>query len=379
MEVYYDKSKNLLNSLYGMMAQDPVKQTIEFVQGEFIQGVQPVGELLDSAVKKAFLCYQWGVWVTAHARRELRQAIDLCGMNFVYTDTDSVKYVKSDIDWESLNAGIRRRSTDSGAYATDPKGNVHYMGVWEHDDSYSKFKTLGAKKYAYVYKDKKCKPDKCGRAGNCTLKGGEYCKGTYCTIAGVGKKSGAEEIDKAGGLEAFDVGFIFRDAGGLESVYNDDDFGEYTVDGHDIYITRNVCLRPSTYTVSITEDYATLLNSDLVQKFMEELKMSNYKRNTKKSETTKQAKAASNSIITDVRVFPIEDGKGILANVSVTFCGVFVVTGLKVIDGKKGAFVSMPQYKSRDGEWKDSCFPITADFRNELIDAVLDAYEDEVE
>ena len=290
-----------------------------------------------------------------------------------------MKYVKPDIDWETLNAGIRQRSIDSGAYATDPKGNVHYMGVWEHDDSYSKFKTLGAKKYAYVYKDKKCKPDKCGRAGNCTLKGGEYCKGTYCTIAGVGKRSGADEIDKAGALKAFDVGFIFRDAGGLESVYNDDDFGEYTVDGHDIYITRNVCLRPSTYTVSITEDYATLLDSDLVQKFMEELKMSNYKRNTKKAEPAKQAKAPANSIITDVRVFPIEDGKGILANVNVTFCGVFVVTGIKVIDGKKGAFVSMPQYKSKDGEWKDSCFPITAEFREELSDAVLEAYEDEVE
>ena len=381
MEVYYEKLKNLLNALFGLMAQDPVKQTIEFIQGEFIRGAQPVGELLDSAVKKAFLCYQWGVWVTAHARRELRQAIDLCGMYFVYTDTDSVKYVKSDIDWETLNAGIRQRSIDSGAYATDPKGNAHYMGVWEHDDSYSKFKTLGAKKYAYVYKDKKCKPDKCGRAGNCTFKGGEYCKGTYCTIAGVGKRRGAEEIDKAGGLEAFDVGFIFHDAGGLESVYNDDDFGEYTIDGHDIYITRNVCLRPSTYTVSITEDYATLLDSDLVQKFMEELKMANYKRNTKKAETKsgKLAAVAPNSIITDVRVFPIEDGKGILANVSVTFGGVFVVTGLKVIDGKKGAFVSMPQYKSRDGEWKDSCFPITAEFREELSDAVLEAYEDEVE
>ena len=253
------------------------------------------------------------------------------------------------------------------------------MGVWQDDDSYSKFKTLGAKKYAYVYKDKKCKPDKCGRAGNCTLKGGEYCRGTYCTIAGVGKKRGAEEIDKAGGLEAFDVGFIFCDAGGLESVYNDDDFGEYTVDGHDIYITRNVCLRPSTYTVSITEDYATLLDSDLVQKFMEELKMSNYKRNTKQAETAKQAKAQSSGIITDVRVFPVEDGKGILANASVTLGGVFVVAGLKVIDGKKGAFVSMPQYKSRDGAWKDSCFPITADFREELCEAVLEAYEDEVE
>ena len=107
--------------------------------------------------------------------------------------------------------------------------------------------------------------------------------------------------------------------------------------------------------------------------------MSNYKRSTKKAETTKQAKAQSNSIITDIRVFPIEDGKGILANASVTFGGVFVVTGLKVIDGKKGAFVSMPQYKSKDGEWKDSCFPITGEFREELSDAVLEAYEDEVE
>ena len=107
--------------------------------------------------------------------------------------------------------------------------------------------------------------------------------------------------------------------------------------------------------------------------------MSNYKRNTKKVETAKQAKAPDNNIITGIRVFPIEDGKGILANVSVTLGGVFVVTGLKVIDGKKGAFVSMPQYKSKDGEWKDSCFPITAEFREELSDAVLEAYEEEVE
>ena len=107
--------------------------------------------------------------------------------------------------------------------------------------------------------------------------------------------------------------------------------------------------------------------------------MSNYKRANKKAESAKQEKAPSNSIITDIRVFPIEDGKGILANASVTFGGVFVVTGLKVIDGKKGAFVSMPQYKSKDGEWKDSCFPITADFREELCEAVLEAYEDEVE
>lgn len=107
--------------------------------------------------------------------------------------------------------------------------------------------------------------------------------------------------------------------------------------------------------------------------------MSNYKRTAKKAETAKQAKAPSNSIITDVRVFPVEDGKGILANASVTFCGVFVVTGIKVIDGRRGAFVSMPQYQSKDGEWKDSCFPITADFRGDLCEAVLEAYYAEVD
>ena len=105
--------------------------------------------------------------------------------------------------------------------------------------------------------------------------------------------------------------------------------------------------------------------------------MANYK-NTKKAET-KSSKPAKTDFISDIRVFPVEDGNGILANVSVTFGGVFVVTGLKVIDGKKGAFVSMPQYKTRDGEWKDSSFPITAAFREELSEAVLEAYADEVE
>ena len=105
--------------------------------------------------------------------------------------------------------------------------------------------------------------------------------------------------------------------------------------------------------------------------------MANYK-NSKKAEAKSKKTETNSSIISDIRVFPVEDGNGILANVSVTFGGVFVVTGIKVIDGKKGAFVSMPQYKYK-GEWKDSCFPITGEFREELSEAVLEAYADEVE
>ena len=105
--------------------------------------------------------------------------------------------------------------------------------------------------------------------------------------------------------------------------------------------------------------------------------MANYK-NTKKAETWSKQAHAPADFISDIRAFPVVDGNGILANVSVTFGDVFVVTGIKVIDGKKGAFVSMPQYKYK-GEWKDSCYPITADFREELCEAVLEAYTDVVE
>lgn len=372
-EIYYDKLKALLNALYGLMAQDPVKQSIEFIEGRFIEGTQPVPDLLEDATRKAFLIYQWGVWVTAHARRELRQAINLAGINFVYADTDSVKYISAPIDWEVLNGPIRERSLKNGAYATDPGGTTHYMGVWEHDDSYAAFKTLGAKKYAYVYKNKPCKPEKCSRK-NCKLKGGDQCPATFCTIAGVGKATGAAELDAAGGLEAFDVNFIFTEAGGLESVYNDDDYGEYEIDGHRLTITRNVCLRPSTYTVGITQDYATLLDSKLIRNFMEDFKMST---ETRKRTSAKSAAAKKPAeFISDIRVYLIEDGKGILANVSVTFGGVFVVTGLKVIDGKKGEFVSMPAYKGKDGEYHDTAFPITKEFRETLAERVLDAYFD---
>lgn len=65
------------------------------------------------------------------------------------------------------------------------------------------------------------------------------------------------------------------------------------------------------------------------------------------------------------------------AMASVTFDDCFVVSGLKVIEGEKGAFVSMPNRKTADGEYKDTAFPITKEFREELINAVLKEYGSE--
>ena len=85
-----------------MSAQNPVKHTIRFIDNSFKEDDIPDEELLEAANKKAFMAYQWGVWVTAWARYRLEEGIKLAGDNFVYSDTDCVKYVGF-IDWNKYN------------------------------------------------------------------------------------------------------------------------------------------------------------------------------------------------------------------------------------------------------------------------------------
>lgn len=245
-ELLYTKSKNKLNSLYGMCAQDPVKQSILFIEEDFKEQNDNEEELLKAYNKKAFLAYQWGVWVTAWARYRLEEGIQLAhgdiddpnAPQFVYCDTDSVKYL-GEINLDKFNAERIKDSKESGAYATDPSGITHYMGVYEKEHDMCEFRTMGAKKYVYreTPKDK-----------------------LVCTIAGVSKNSGGKELEDHGGIEAFHEGFTFERAGGLEAVYNDcPAIKQVELSGHTLEITSNVCLRPSTYTLGLTADYKRLL------------------------------------------------------------------------------------------------------------------------
>lgn len=234
-EIYYMKSKNKLNSIYGMMAQNPAKETKLFKDNEYIKDDKPLAERLKEANRRAFLAYQWGCWVTAWARYRLEEGIRLAGDQFVYCDTDCVKYVR-DIDWRAYNAQRIKDSTANGAYADDPAGERHYMGVYEQEKTDQRFKTLGAKKYAFEQDGK-----------------------TYITVAGVNKRIGGKELERYGGLDAFNEGFIFREAGGMESVYNDEPYGYVNIEGHELYVGTNVLLRDSTYSLGITDEYRRIL------------------------------------------------------------------------------------------------------------------------
>lgn len=239
-EVYYDKAKALLNSIYGLQAQDPCRMNIIYNHLQagdtlFTEEEGDIPTLLEKSQRQPYGSYQWGVWVTAQARLELQRGIDLAGDMFVYADTDSVKFC-GDVDFSNYNSEKRRISTRTGAYAADPQGEIHYMGVYESEGRYDQFITYGAKKYAYV---------KNGQLG--------------ITIAGVNKKAGAAELSERGGIEALTTGFIFNKGGGTESVYNDRRGGIVEIDGHTIPIYPNIYIRPSTYRLGITDDYLSVL------------------------------------------------------------------------------------------------------------------------
>ena len=77
--------------------------------------------------------------------------------------------------------------------------------------------------------------------------------------------------------------------------------------------------------------------------------------------------------VTEVRVSRREEK--LKAYAAVTFDDVFVVHNLRVVKGEKGVMVCMPSKKNTDGTFKDIAHPITNDFRHQLEQIVLDAYE----
>lgn len=237
-ELYYLKSKNLLNAIYGDFVMNPLRVKILYNGGLFEPDDSKTDiEILERAGKHPYKLYQWGVWCTAHARAMLQEGMDIVGPDkIVYCDTDSIKYV-GDADFSEYNRSAIAAATDAGCYADDAKGKRHYMSVFEEDAFYTDFITWGAKKYAY-----------------CTER-----DGPHITVAGVPKESGAVELLYNGGLPAFKPGFIWRDTNKLEAVYNDENVGWKTIDGHRVNVTKNIVLRPTTYQLSLTDDYATIL------------------------------------------------------------------------------------------------------------------------
>lgn len=245
-EYEYNKSKNRLNSSYGMMVQRVDKPKWTYIDGEYRKQEEDLDELLFKYYKSRnnFLRYDVGIFITARARQRLHTAIQAVGEDCVYVDTDSVKCRHDHSEWfENYNQSVMARCEELGYYADDPKGVRHYPGTWEHEADYVEWKDLGAKRYIVKIK-------------------GKEDKGYITTIAGVNKKRGSEFFTKEG-LDAFKDGCVIEKAGHTVAYYNDDGRHFEHVEGCTFETASNVALVDEQYKLGLTGEY-----KDLIQKYV---------------------------------------------------------------------------------------------------------------
>ena len=77
----------------------------------------------------------------------------------------------------------------------------------------------------------------------------------------------------------------------------------------------------------------------------------------------------------DVKIGSIHPDGNVKAYASVNLNDCFAIRNVKIVDSTKGLFIAMPSYKAGNGEYKDICFPVTKEFREQLSEAVINAYQ----
>lgn len=239
-EYFYARQKELLNSVYGLSAQDPVKDDVTYIgtpeAGEW--GLIPADTegALDKFYRYPYNTYAFGVWTTAHARKWLQRGIDAAHDDVIYCDTDSVKFIGDHAaDFGALNREMMESGRTYTAY--DPQGEAHTMGLFELDGVYKQFRTMGAKRYAYI--DQKDE--------------------LHITISGVNKHAGAAWLAKNGGIDAMKEGVCFPGGGGQAAYFTDKNTGWTEIDGHRIYLIKNTYLEDVDYTLTMTPEYTDII------------------------------------------------------------------------------------------------------------------------
>lgn len=251
----YAKSKNNLNSIYGMAVSSILKEEVYYntktkewgiAELDYFEEHEAFEKYYNS--RNSFLPYQMGVYVTAYARKELQRGIDMLGDDFVYCDTDSSKFLypeKNFALFDELNKNIIATKTP---HTVSIDGE--YLGIWEHDGIYSDFKTLGAKKYL-------------------TKSNGKLS----VTVAGLSKEKGAQDLARAKDpFKDFSIGKVFADSGRTSSWYNEEEPHKITRDGRAFTVSSNISILPTTYELGVTDTYFDLIEKNLtkdIDKFYE--------------------------------------------------------------------------------------------------------------
>ncbi len=78
--------------------------------------------------------------------------------------------------------------------------------------------------------------------------------------------------------------------------------------------------------------------------------------------------------ITEVKVFAAKDGGRLKAYATVVFDNCFIIRDLKIIEGNKGLFVSMPSRKRKDGTFRDIVHPLNSETRQIIEQRIINEF-----
>ena len=90
------------------------------------------------------------------------------------------------------------------------------------------------------------------------------------------------------------------------------------------------------------------------------------------TEPTQPATQASEGLKLDVTVRPIAPMGNLMAFAYVTIGDCIKIDGFRICSGENGLYVNMPSTQDGNGNWREVCKPIAADFRKQLNEAVAE-------
>ncbi|MFP3945527.1 MAG: septation protein SpoVG family protein [Archaeoglobaceae archaeon] len=81
--------------------------------------------------------------------------------------------------------------------------------------------------------------------------------------------------------------------------------------------------------------------------------------------------------ITEVRIYKSKTQGAVKAYATMSLDNEFVVKGIKVLEGENGLWVGMPSRRVKDGSFQDLFHPASKEAREKMVNAVLEAYNNE--
>lgn len=247
----YMASKAAVNGIYGMSATSIIRDKFTpdnelILKHEDSDEQEELDRFYNS--RNSFLPYQYSLYTTAWARDALLTMIECVGYdNFLYCDTDSVFYIRTEEGEKRLseyNESVKQRAIKAGAFVGD-----NYLGYATDEAPITAFRGLHSKCYAMIEEGK--------------LK---------VTIAGITKNAikwkdgkpfsmtNAEELKDIDNLED---GFIFRHNGGTRAIYIEGSPRCEIINGHKTELASGVIIESiekeiSDTMFSIGENYEIL-------------------------------------------------------------------------------------------------------------------------